>query len=78
MRTTITLDEHLLGEAKRRAAEIGRTLTAVLEEALRESLQRRAVRSRRTPVRLATVNGSGVRAGVDLDDPAALLDAIES
>jgi len=78
MRTTVRLDEHLLAQAKRRAVETGRTLTAVLEEALRESLQRRVDRSARMPVRLKTVKGTGVRAGVDLDDTAALLDAMES
>ena len=78
MRTTIRLDEHLLAQAKRRAIDTGRTLTAVLEEALRESLQRRADRPGRTPIRLKTVKGTGVRAGVDLDDTAALLDAMES
>lgn len=78
MRTTIRLDEHLLAQAKRRAAETGRTLTAVLEDALRESLQRRADRSKRAPVRLTTVKGSGMRAGIDLDDSASLLDAMES
>ena len=30
------------------------------------------------PVRLKTVNGDGVRPGVDLDDTAALLDLMES
>jgi predicted transcriptional regulator len=36
MRTTIRLDPHLLAEAKKLAAASGRTLTAVIEEALRE------------------------------------------
>lgn len=78
MRTTIRLDQHLLARAKRRAAETGRTLTAILEEALRESLERKARSPKRTPVKLVTVNGKGVRAGVDLDDSASLLDAMES
>jgi predicted transcriptional regulator len=78
MRTTVRLDQHLLAQAKKRAAETGRTLTAVLEEALRESLQRRTRASRRTTVKLRTVKGSGVRPGVDLDDSASLLDTMES
>ncbi len=74
MRTTVRLDEHLLAQAKRRAAETGKTLTAVLEDALRESLARRNLPAKSKPVRLKTVKGSGVRAGVDLDDGASLLD----
>lgn len=78
MRTTVRLDERLLAEAKKRAAETGRTLTAVLEDALRESLARRSTGATRTPVRLKTVKGDGVRPGVDLDDTSALLDVLES
>jgi hypothetical protein len=78
MRTTVRLDGHLSALARRRAVETGRALTAVLEEALRESLQRQAGRSKRTPVKLTTVKGSGLRAGVDLEDTAALLEAMES
>ena len=74
MRTTVRLDEGLLAQAKRMAAESGRTLTAVLEDALREKLARRRARPRTAPVRLKTVKGGGVRRGVDLDDSAALLD----
>ena len=72
------LDERLLAEAKKHAAETGRTLTAVLEDALRETLRRRSVRVKRKPVRLKTVKGDGIRPGVDLDDTAALLDLMES
>ena len=74
MRTTVRLDEHLLAEAKRQAAESGTTLTFVLEQALRESLARRNVQAKSKRVRLKTVKGGGVRAGVDLDDSASLLD----
>ena len=78
MRTTVRLDEHLLAEAKKYAAESGRTLTSVLEDALRETLARRCARDKRAPVRLKVVRGSGVLPGVDLDDTAALLDLMES
>ena len=78
MRTTVRLDEHLLAEAKKHAAESGKTLTTVLEEALRESLARRKTRAKTNPVRLKTVKGGGVRAGVDLDDSASLLDLMGS
>lgn len=78
MRTTVRLDEHLLARAKRHAAESGKTLTAVLEDALRESLARRDNVAKSKPVRLKTVKGSGVRAGVDLDDSASLLNLMDS
>jgi len=78
MRTTVRLDEHLLAQAKRHAAESGRTLTAVIEEALRESLARRNVRTKSKLVRLKTVKGGGLRTRVDLDDGALLLDLMES
>jgi Arc/MetJ family transcription regulator len=32
MRTTVRIDDRLLAEAKKRAAETGKSLTAVLEE----------------------------------------------
>jgi predicted transcriptional regulator len=78
MRTTVRLDEHLLAQAKKLAAESGKTLTAVLEQALRESLARRNVQSKAKVVRLKTVKGGGVRHGVDLDDSASLLDLMGS
>jgi len=78
MRTTIRLDDRLLREAKQRATESGVTLTALIEESLRERLQRRGDRVRATtPVRLRTCGGSGLLPGVDLDDAASLLDIMD-
>ena len=78
MRTTVRLDEHLLAAARKRAAESGKTLAAVLEDALRASLAQRGAQAKAKPVRLKTVKGGGVRAGVDLDDSASLLDLMAS
>ena len=78
MRTTIRLDDRLLAEVKKYAAESGQTLTAVLTDALRETLARRRASRKRQRIRLHTVKGSGVRPGVDLDDSAALLEVMES
>ena len=78
MRTTVRLDERLLAEAKKHAAETGRTLTSLLEDALRETLARCKSQSKTKPVRLKTFGGGGIRAGVDLDDNASLLDLMES
>ena len=77
MRTTIRLHDRLLAEVKKFAAENGKTLTAVIEDALREVLARRKDRKRLPPVRLTTFAGHGLQPGVDLDDSAALLDRME-
>jgi hypothetical protein len=77
MRTTIRLDEQLLREAKRHALETGRTLTAVIEDALRESLSRRRDAPNRAPIRLRTFRGGGLQPGVDLDDSVALRERME-
>ncbi|MCX7064829.1 MAG: ribbon-helix-helix protein, CopG family, partial [Proteobacteria bacterium] len=51
--TTIRLDENLLKEAKRQAAESGMTLTAIIEDSLRERLARRkSAAAKREPIRL--------------------------
>ena len=76
MRTTIRLDDQLLREAKGLAAETGRTLTGVIEDALRETLARRRAPVRHKRLALKTFKGGGLRPGVDLDDSAALLDLI--
>ena len=73
MRTTIRLDEQLLAETKQLAARTGRTLTAVIEDALRETLARRKRSVEREPVSLKTVSGRGLLPGIDLDDSASLL-----
>lgn len=77
MRTTIRLDDHLFREAKKLAAESGRTLTAVIEDALRETLARaRGRRAGKRPPRLPTFSGA-LRPGIDLDSNASVLDAME-
>jgi hypothetical protein len=76
MRTTINLDDDLLAEAKQVAARTGRSLAAVVEDALRESLHRRHHTVRRV-VELPVFGEGGVRPGVDIDDSAALLDLME-
>ena len=76
MRTTIHLPDDLLAQAKRAALESGTTLTAVIEEALRERLARRG-NPVTAPVELTTFGGLGLQPGVDLDDSAALLELME-
>ena len=79
MRTTIRLDDELLTAAKLRALETGRTLTAVIEDALRQALGRPSSASLGPPVELPVAHGGGVlQPGVDLDDSAALLELMEN
>ena len=77
MRTTIYIPDDLLTEAKKVAAESQRTLTAVIEDSLRETLARHSRRHRSGVVRLTTMGKSGPKPGVDLDDTAALVDLME-
>ena len=72
------LDDDLLREIKRYAAERQLTLTAVLEQALREMLALRAKLETREPVKLPTFKGRGLQPGIDLHDSAALLAVMES
>jgi hypothetical protein len=75
MRTTVTIDDQLLVEVKTVAAQSGRTLSAVIEDALRASMARRAERVPIPP--LPTISGGRLQPGVDLDDSAALLELME-
>ena len=77
MRTTVRLDDHLLGEAKAHAARSGCTLTAFIEDAVRCALADARVREKRGSPKFPTFKGTGLRPGVDLDDSAALLDVME-
>ena len=76
MKTTVRLDDRLLREVKRYAAERRRTLTSVLEDAMRQFLSVAARRKRGGPFRMITFKG-GLRPGVNLDDSAALWDLTE-
>ena len=75
MRTTIHLPDDLLALLKRRAADTNRTLTEVIEDALRRALA--PPRSRRALTRLTPFGKGGLQPGVDLDDSSTLLDLLE-
>ena len=76
-RTTVRLDEQLLKDAKRLALETGRTLTAVMEEALRAALAQRPKPARKhVPLPVSKQRG-WVLPGVNLDDNAATRDIMD-
>jgi hypothetical protein len=77
MRTTIRIDDYLLAEAKKRAAARRTTLTAVIEDSLRESFARNKPQRRRRKFHLPTFKGNGLQPGVDLDNSAAVLDLMD-
>ncbi len=78
MRTTVDLPDELLRQARRRAADEGTTLTALLADGLRLRLggavAGRGRRRRRLPV--STVGG-GLQPWIDPASNASLLDAAD-
>lgn len=76
MRTTVTIDDHLLDQVRRHAAEQRKTVSQVIEDSVREALLRRH-EAERAPFRVRPVRGGPLQPGVDLDDNAALLDLMD-
>jgi metal-responsive CopG/Arc/MetJ family transcriptional regulator len=76
-RTTIRLPEDLLADVRHLATRTGRTLTAVIEDALRQALAQTRRRPRRPAPGIVTFRGDGLRPGVDLDDTASLLEIMD-
>jgi hypothetical protein len=77
MRTTLTIDDDVLKRARKKAAEEGRPLKDVINEALRFGLEAGS-RAARIPYRfrLKTVSGRTLP-GVDLTDRDKLFDLME-
>jgi hypothetical protein len=76
MRTTIRIDDTLYRQVKARAAEQGRTVGKLIEDAVREAVKPRP-RSTELLAPLPVFGGGGTLPGIDLTDNAALLDAME-
>jgi len=66
-RTTVRLNEHLLGEVKAHAVRRRLSLTAVIEEALRSHLARASAppQSKARRVKLPTFKGNGYQPGIE-------------
>jgi hypothetical protein len=71
MRTTISLDEALLKQARRVALDRGISLNELVVVALRVELNRTKPGQKKR-IELPTFKGRGLRPGVDLDDSASL------
>lgn len=78
MRTTINLPDDLMIQIKKVATTTHSTVTALIEETLREGLARRRHRRRAMRVTLPTYGKQGPLPGVDIDDTASMLDVMES
>jgi len=78
MRTTLDVDDAVLIEAKLLAKRTGKTLTSIVEDALRERLARRPAAEDATWARLPTGGSGGLQPGVNLDDNASLLDLMDA
>jgi hypothetical protein len=72
-RTTVRLPVDLLNRARRKAAEEGSTLTALIEEGLRQVVadRRKDVKAKRVLPRISTATG-GTMPGIDISDGSAL------
>ena len=75
MRTTLQLDDALVVEAKVLAARTGRSLSQLIEDALRQAVVPRQ-RGERAEIRLPISPGAPV-ADVSLDDNVALRDLMD-
>ena len=76
MRTTISVNDHLLASAKRRARERGQSLGEVVEDALRRELAEPAQRAKPLEVPVFR-GGGGPLPGIDLDSNRALREALD-
>ena len=77
MRTTINVDAQLLIQAKAQAATLGVAMAQLIEDALRVSLMHRENVEQRGRVRLITMQGTGTRPVIDIDNNHALWEIIE-
>ena len=75
MRTTVTIDDHLLAEAKVLAARQHRSLSTVVEDALRQALAT-ARRPPSRPLQLTTYGDPRRRPLVDTNDKEALAEVL--
>lgn len=74
-RTTLTLDDDVAGGIESEVRRTGRSMRVVVNDALRAGLER-ATTSSVQPFRVEA-SDLGLRAGIDLDDIAGLLERIE-
>ncbi len=78
MRTTVTIEDSLLNQAKQASLERGCSLGEVIDDALRAALIQRKKSATEPLIRpLKTFRGSGLQPGVDLCSSSNLSDLME-
>lgn len=75
MRTTITLDDNLLAQLKKRAAESGTSVSRLVEQAIRLLLRTPAPAKRRDRFELVTFGRGGRFSRENIDKTSRLLEA---
>jgi ribbon-helix-helix CopG family protein len=75
MRTTITLDDRLLAQLKRRASESGTSVSKLVEQAVRLFVRAPRPSSSSESFELVTFGGGGRFSPQNIDKTAALLEA---
>ena len=75
MRTTVSIDDHLLSEAKQIAARSHRSLGQVIDDALRRMLTETAG-ARSGSVTLPDHGSGGLQPGIDLEDSEQLAELL--
>ncbi len=78
MRTTIRIDDELYHEVKAQAARTGRTVGALIEDAVRRSVSSAVAEPAPPLAPLPVYGGSGVLPGVDLTSSASLREVMEA
>jgi hypothetical protein len=77
MRTTITLDDNLLAQLKKRASESGTSVSRLIEQAVRLLIQARPPARRKDGFRLVTFGAGGRFSRRNIDKVSALLESDE-
>lgn len=77
MRTTILLPDELYDAVRQHASQQRRTITSVIEEAVRASLRAHAAAAHQPALSIDVIQGRGLQPGVDLDDTSALADLMD-
>jgi hypothetical protein len=75
MRTTITLDDRVFAQLKRRAAESGTSISKLIEQAVRLFVRTPRSRPPQEPFELVTFGAGGRFSLQNIDKTAALLEA---
>lgn len=76
MRTTLTMDDHVLARAKSRARQRGQTLGQFVEQALQHEFSRQPITQERPTIPVFTA-GTGPRPGVDLSSNRSLWEILD-